>query len=123
MAASRLKNVLPLHVFVRRQQVLKMYRDFRRAVRGVADDHLRDSIKGQVLHEFRSNRDLTDTVAIKTLLNEAKRNLEKLRAMGGGGDVTAEAVPAAAAAAEADGGGELRVGTGWPWQRGNNPGT
>ena len=105
---SRVKDVLPLHVFVRRQQVLKMYKDFRRALRGVADDHLRISIKGQVMHEFRSNQGLKDTVAIKTLLNEAKRNLEKLRAMG---DVPTALVK------EEEGSGELRVGTGWPWQR------
>ena len=114
--SSRLKDVIPLHIFVRKQQVLQMYKDFRRAGREVADDGLRHSIRTQVIYEFHSNKNLTDTVAIKTLMTEARRNLEKLRSMG------SSTMPSPSAESEQE---EVedenerqhRIGTGWPWAR------
>ena len=113
---SRLKDVLPLHVFVRKQQVLQLYKEFRRAGRQVPDMKLRQSIKSQVLYEFRTNKDLTDTVAIKTLMAEARRNLEKLRAMSQPLGVSKSATPDA----DKDDPEQHRVGTGWPWARGKS---
>ena len=106
-----------MHVFVRKQQVLQMYKDFRRAGREVADDCLRQSIRTQVIHEFHCNKSLTDTVAIKTLMTEARRNLEKLRAMG-----QSSSMPPPSES-ERDGEDENerqhRIGTGWPWAKKN----
>lgn len=110
---SRLKDVLPLHVFVRKQQVLQLYKEFRRTVRQVEDRDLRLSIKSQVLYEFRTNMDLTDSVAIKTLMTEARRNLEKLRAMGQPSTVSKPVT-------SNDDPEQHRVGTGWPWTRQKN---
>ena len=93
-----------------------MYKDFRRAGREVADDGLRHSIRTQVIHEFHCNKSLTDTVAIKTLMTEARRNLEKLRAMG-----NSSITPLSESDTEVEDPNERqhRIGTGWPWAKKN----
>jgi Complex 1 protein (LYR family) len=104
--ASRLKDTLPFHIFIRRGKVLQMYKDFRRATRKVADKDLRIDLKNQVFSEFKSHKNKEDNAAIKLLLGEGTRNLARLRSMS---DVE-----------EVSGSNDEqygRVGAGWPWSR------
>ena len=85
--------------------MLNLYKDFRRASRRINDERLRLSINQQIVSEFRTNSSLVDIVAIKTLMTEGKRNLEKLRAY--------TAFESPRKSEETSG----PVGKGWPWMR------
>jgi|Transcript_12643 hypothetical protein len=116
MTAKRiLKDSIPFHIFIRRQKVLQMYKDFRRASRKVPDPDLRISLKNQIISEFRTHSTKQDAAAIKSLLGEGMRSLLRLRSMGvdnlndfdsGKSILNDEEDPESG-----------RVGTGWPWSR------
>jgi hypothetical protein len=122
---SRLKDkaALPLRDFMRRFQVLSLYRNMNRAARQVADPNLRLSLCEEISVGFRQNQMMKDVVSVKSTMVEANRQLQQLRAMGASGTGST----AAAAKANAPPGSWLgdstpddergRVGTDWPWQR------
>jgi hypothetical protein len=101
--------------FVRRQQVLQLYRTFLRASGRVADPELKKELSAQIKHEFRSNVSITDAVVVKSLITEATRNLERLQAMARTSDVMVQDQNNSVTTDEDDERG--RVGKGWPWQR------
>ena len=110
---SRLKQTLPFHAFLQRNKILSLFKDLWRSSRDVVDTDLRSSIRNQISNEFRFNREKRDPVAIKTLMLEGLRNLEKLRAMGGG-DIKQQDVDATATSKSG------YLGAGWPWMRKNS---
>jgi hypothetical protein len=84
MSKSRLKNVLPLQVFIRRQQVLGLFREFNRAVRLIPDDSLRIDLKRQILSDFKQNMNMNENSIVRVLIQEAQRHLVMLQSMGSG---------------------------------------
>uniref|UniRef100_A0A8C6J9D5 LYR motif-containing protein 2 n=1 Tax=Melopsittacus undulatus TaxID=13146 RepID=A0A8C6J9D5_MELUD len=65
MAASRLPpGALNLKQFLRRQQVLQLYRKILRAIREVPAEADRRYLKDWAREEFRRNKDATDEVRI-----------------------------------------------------------
>ncbi|KAJ1432281.1 hypothetical protein B484DRAFT_31933 [Ochromonadaceae sp. CCMP2298] len=116
MSRLRLANTLPLHVFVHRQQVLRLYRKLLRTARHVEDKGLQKDIRDEIKLEFGKNKDLLDKSSVRTAVQEATRSLTRLEDMTG-------VTPATPASKK--GGSWLdtqdsddvrgRVGTGWPW--------
>ena len=81
-AGNRLKNALPLHLFVRRQQVLRLYRSMRRAAGNVVNVDIRLDLQTQIKQEFTKNAVVRDNMAARALIQEANRSLKMLKAMG-----------------------------------------
>jgi Complex 1 protein (LYR family) len=121
---SRLKNVLPLQVFIRRQQSLSLYRSFIRHGRRLKDVDLRADIIKQIHTEFSQNRTITDLAAIRSLIQEGNRTLEQLKAMASDRpvgksdcDSSVGIKPSGSSWLDTDDPDDQRgrVGTGWPW--------
>jgi len=82
---SKKPSFLPLSHFIRRQEVLKMYRQFLRGTRQIEEHALRDDLRQQVRISFRNNSQLSDVSTIRNLLKEGKRFKSQLEALGKGG--------------------------------------
>lgn len=82
MSKSRLKNVLPLQVFIRRQQVLRLYREFNKTVRFIPDESLRIDLKRQIRADFKQNMNIKENSIVRVLMQEAQRHLVMLQSMG-----------------------------------------
>ncbi|GAB5037895.1 Hypothetical protein NocV09_12100030 [Nannochloropsis oceanica] len=107
-----------LKAFIRRAQVLALYRSFLRCVGCLERPDLQLDIKTQIMDGFRLHRD-TEEYNISSLLVEANRHLEQLKSM----------VPKAGRREGGKAGGtkggkekeeerkEYVVGEGWPWQK------
>lgn len=80
---SRLGKTLPLHVFVRRQQVLRLYRDMLKSARSIEDVLLKQSLKAQIKTEFRIGAALVDNNATKTAIAHGQRCLVQLDELSG----------------------------------------
>ena len=72
----------PLHVFVRRQQVLRMFRALMRGAADLSDKSLTSHVREQIRFEFRNNSKITDNVALRNLIQDGQRQLTKLQSMG-----------------------------------------
>jgi hypothetical protein len=119
----RLGDVLPLKVFIRRQQVLNLYRTLVREGKR-ADLHLggNDIVK-QIKEEFNNNRGVTNASLISSLIVDGSRQVEALRAIGKGAGGTGTGT----GAEEYDSSSWInsgddddvrgRVGEQWPWSR------
>ena len=119
----RLKDSLPIHVFVRRQQVLDMYRKMHRGAGQLVDKELGRDIRAQIRHEFKHNATLTDNMALRNLMQDAQRNLIKLQAMTLGSTASSQTKSVGSTwlhGREANGDDSDdergRVGKGWPWK-------
>ncbi len=118
---SRLKDkaTLPLRDFMRRFQVLSLYRNMNRAARQVPDPNLRRSLCQEIRVGFRQNQAMKDVVSLKSTMVEANRQLQQLRSMSTPGSSTISAPPPPGSwlgdSTPDDERG--RVGTDWPWQR------
>ena len=113
MSKSRLKDSIPFHVFVRRAQVLSLYRQFQRSIGHVEDQTLKKDIKSQVYSQFRANRSTTDNVVVRYLIQDAKRQLIQLQAITNQDKTCIENSWINTKDADDERG---RVGTGWPWK-------
>ena len=78
---SKLKNVLPLGVFIRRQQSLMLYRDLMRAARKVDDPTIRLEIMTSIRVEFKNNLNISDPMALKSLILVGNRSLKQIQSM------------------------------------------
>ena len=63
---------LSLKFFIRRAQVLKLYRDFLKQSSYIQRQDLRNSINQEIRSQFRNNKHLSEDV-IPSLLSEANR--------------------------------------------------
>ncbi|KFB50278.1 AGAP011816-PA-like protein [Anopheles sinensis] len=73
------KAALSLKRFMLRQEVLKLYRTIFRTIRQVPDESSRHELREWARHDFRSNMNQTDELAIKMLLQHGNRNLKQLQ--------------------------------------------
>ncbi|NWS41463.1 LYRM2 protein, partial [Probosciger aterrimus] len=80
MAASRLPpGALNLKQFLRRQQVLQLYRKILRAIRDVPAEADRRYLKDWAREEFRRNKDATDEDAIRMMITQGNMQLQELQ--------------------------------------------
>ncbi|XP_042659043.1 LYR motif-containing protein 2 isoform X3 [Tyto alba] len=71
MAARRLlPGALTLKQFLRRQQVLQLYRKILRAIRDVPAEADRRNLKDWAREEFRRNKDATEEDAIRMMITQ-----------------------------------------------------
>ncbi|NWX90743.1 LYRM2 protein, partial [Nothoprocta pentlandii] len=65
--------------FLRRQQVLALYRSILRALRDVPAAADRRSLRHWARAEFRRNKDATDQDAIRMMITQGNRQLRELQ--------------------------------------------
>ena len=122
-----LGTALPLQAFVRRQQVLRLFRALQRGAKDLEVQSLAVHVREQIRFEFRNNGSLKDSVTLRNLIKDGQRQLAKLLSMG-----KKAAVSSSSSSLHQDGwlgsGGDGsagesldedkrgRVGKGWPWQ-------
>ncbi|EDW79689.1 uncharacterized protein Dwil_GK17885 [Drosophila willistoni] len=73
------KAALSLKQFMLRQEVLKLYREIFRTIRQVPDKHSQMELKAWARHDFETNRQQCDEVAIKMLIQHGRRSLTELK--------------------------------------------
>ncbi|XP_067386112.1 LYR motif-containing protein 2 [Emydura macquarii macquarii] len=79
MAASRLPPAaLTLKQFLRRQQVLQLYRRILQAIRRVPTEADQHYLKEWAREEFKRNKDATDEDAIKMMITQGNMQLQEL---------------------------------------------
>uniref|UniRef100_A0A182NSZ1 LYR motif-containing protein 2 n=1 Tax=Anopheles dirus TaxID=7168 RepID=A0A182NSZ1_9DIPT len=66
-------------MFMLRQEVLKLYRTIFRTIRHVPDASSRRELRDWARADFRNNKNQTDELAIKMLLQHGNRNLKELQ--------------------------------------------
>lgn len=110
-----MRDNVPLHVFVRRQQVLELYRKMQKGAQKLEDKVLGTEIRTQIRHEFKHNASLTDNMALRNLMQDAQRNLVKLQSMGQHSSRRKDDA-SWLYADESDGDERGRLGKGWPWK-------
>ncbi|XP_040409019.1 LYR motif-containing protein 2 [Cygnus olor] len=80
MAAGRLPaGALTLRQFLRRQQVLQLYRKILRALRDVPAEADRRYLKEWAREEFRRNKDATEEDAIRMMITQGNMQLQELQ--------------------------------------------
>ncbi|NWX11129.1 LYRM2 protein, partial [Caloenas nicobarica] len=80
MAAGRLPpGALTLKQFLRRQQVLQLYRRILRAIRHVPAEADRRYLKDWAREEFRRNKDATDEDAVRMMITQGNMQLQELQ--------------------------------------------
>ncbi|KAH8309581.1 LYR motif-containing protein 2 [Drosophila kikkawai] len=73
------KAALSLKQFMLRQEVLKLYREIFRTIRQVPDKNSQAELRSWARHDFHTNRNQSDEVAIKMLIQHGRRSLTELR--------------------------------------------
>ncbi|XP_066035651.1 LYR motif-containing protein 2 [Chamaea fasciata] len=80
MAAGRVPpGALTLKQFLRRQQVLELYRKILRAIREVPAEPDRRYLKDWAREEFRRNKDATEEDAIRMMITHGNMQLQELQ--------------------------------------------
>ncbi|XP_068534068.1 LYR motif-containing protein 2 [Anas acuta] len=80
MAAGRLPpGALTLKQFLRRQQVLQLYRSILRALRDVPAEADRRYLQEWAREEFRRNKDATEEDAIRMMITQGNMQLQELQ--------------------------------------------
>jgi len=116
--SRRLKDTLPLGVFIKRQQVLRLFRAMQKAARDVADKNLSVDLRVQIREEFKKSKQVKDPMATKSLIQEANRHLTKLKSMSSSGLSSDKLALNSWAQSSSDPEDEKgRVGTEFPWER------
>jgi len=72
------KDILPLHVFIRRRQVISAYRNLLKAAKPCKDDALKNDVINQVRTEFQRNKSLENKDTIKQCIQQATRSLRQV---------------------------------------------
>lgn len=73
------KPAMNLKQFMLRQQVLKLYRDIYRTISKVPDESSRRDLKLWLRTDFRSNKSMTEEIAIKMAMQVGLRSLKELK--------------------------------------------
>jgi ClpP class serine protease len=123
-------DALSLPDFMRRVQVLALYRSFLRETRKIkADDQLRRDLTTKIKEDFRKNRDITQHAITKMLMTEANREFKRLadlvdsmsgmevpEPVQGAHGSTVDGLSADIKGDIDDIDTDMRVGAGWPWE-------
>ncbi|NXU31175.1 LYRM2 protein, partial [Thalassarche chlororhynchos] len=75
---NRLPSLSPSQ-FLRRQQVLRLYRKILRAIREVPAEADRHYLKDWTREEFRRNKDATEEDAIRMMITQGNMQLQELQ--------------------------------------------
>ncbi|NXG03214.1 LYRM2 protein, partial [Sakesphorus luctuosus] len=70
---------LTLRQFLRRQQVLQLYRRILRAIREVPAEQDRCYLKDWAREEFKRNKDATEEDAIRMMITQGNMQLQELQ--------------------------------------------
>lgn len=73
------KPALSLKQFIIRQEVLKLYREIFRTIRQVPEKSTQFELREWARHDFRTNKNQNDEIAIKMLIQNGKRSLTELQ--------------------------------------------
>lgn len=118
--SRRLGKTLPLKVFIRRQQVLTLYRQLLKTSKGVVDEDVRNGIRQEIRSGFAQGKILTDSASIKTSIVAGQRSLSQLEDMCGvkPSNSAKQQIPDAGSWINTKDKDDVRgrVGTGWPWK-------
>ncbi|PNF43441.1 LYR motif-containing protein 2 [Cryptotermes secundus] len=79
MSEKMPQATMTLKQFMLRQQVLKLYRSFLRAIRDVPDEESRKELLEWARSDFKNNKHHTDEYAIKMLISHGERQLKQLQ--------------------------------------------
>ncbi|RYH13883.1 LYR motif-containing protein [archaeon] len=116
MSKRILGETLPLRFFIRRKQVLSLYRNLIRNATRVHDESVQRDIISQIRTDFRRNAHVQDSLVIKSLIQEGNSNLKILQGMAYK-DSKAHSIRAQGSWIEQEDPVDKRgrVGEGWPW--------
>lgn len=105
--------------FIRRSQVIDMYRSFLRKSKRIEDDILRGNIREELKTQFRLNSHLRDPMAIKSCILEAHRNLQKIDSIIAVSSlgIPTQSQPRARTNGLLDTETDKRLGIDWPWEK------
>ncbi|XP_026522348.1 LYR motif-containing protein 2 [Pseudonaja textilis] len=79
MAATRLPpTALSLKQFLRRQQVLQLYRKILRTIRQIPNEADRRYMRDWAREDFKRNKEATDEDAIKMMITHGNLQLQEL---------------------------------------------
>ncbi|XP_075166135.1 LYR motif-containing protein 2 [Haematobia irritans] len=73
------QKTLSLKQFMLRQEVLKLYREIFRTIKLVPDANSQNELKMWARNDFRANREQSDEMAIKMLIQYGRRSLTELQ--------------------------------------------
>ncbi|XP_015113386.1 LYR motif-containing protein 2 [Diachasma alloeum] len=79
MASKLPKSSLSLKQFLRRQEVLTLYRNILRTIRQVEDKQDKEYLKNWAKSDFKKNKNLTDEFAIKSLIVHGENSMKELK--------------------------------------------
>jgi Complex 1 protein (LYR family) len=65
--------------FLLRNEVLKLYRNILRTVKQVPDSSSQQELRTWARQDFRQNKDISDEMAIKMLIQHGNRSLTELK--------------------------------------------
>mmetsp|Transcript_24737 Transcript_24737/g.41242 ORF Transcript_24737/g.41242 Transcript_24737/m.41242 type:complete len:120 (+) Transcript_24737:16-375(+) len=118
---SRLGQTLPLHIFIRRRQVVHLYRHLLKACKNVDDSSVKSDLIDEIKLEFHTNKELEEKIAIKNAITQGNRSLTQLNDMIGGQNRVYGSNAIAGESSWLDTNDcddeRGRVGTDWPWSR------
>lgn len=127
--SGRFKDAMPLQVFIRRKQVLDLYRRLLRgSIRadaviegGNLGSHKQGDLYGRVRSEYRTYSNIVDSGTISILITEGMRHAEHIESMAPLATTKESAAPADADGSWLNSGDDDdkrgRVGDRWPWER------
>jgi hypothetical protein len=116
MSARKLGVTLSLKDFVRQRQVVTLYRHFLKSVKKNVTGNvpLQEDLRQQVRTDFRRNKVIKDHSAISSLIQEANRNLERIKDLNSGSANDHGGTDSWINTEDEDDK-RGRVGSGWPW--------
>ena len=114
---SKFANAISLQEFVRRQQIVTMYRKMLVQARRIPDSNVSQGITQQIKDDFRNNKTVKDPVAVKSLIVEGARSLKQIEAMSKDGSQSSGSAGSSGSWLDSSEEGDTkgRVGSGWPW--------
>ncbi len=109
---KHISDALPLKVFIRKAQVIQLYRSILKHIQKIDDDYVKRDLKSQVTSGFRKNISLKDS-EVPQALREATDHLKFIQTMVQRRSAADDSWLASSTESDEKG----RVGTGWPWQK------
>lgn len=111
MSPKKLGDVLPLKIFIRKAQVLQLYRSMLRCLREIDDIYVQVDIKKQIISGFRENISLTSDSHVAQAIQEGHHHLKTLSSMAKRQSIAEGSWLQSGTETDEKG----RVGEGWPW--------